>query len=68
MTLSLLTATVYAQKSDGIRNAALLHVGSWIAQFLGHGLAEKRAPSLLDNLIGGMLLFILDVQAFTSRP
>ncbi|KAL9712542.1 hypothetical protein Ac2012v2_003780 [Leucoagaricus gongylophorus] len=56
MTLSLLTATVYAQKSHGIRNAALLHVCSWIAQFLGHGLAEKRAPTLLDNLIGAVVL------------
>jgi 2-hydroxy fatty acid dioxygenase len=26
---------------------------SWVAQFLGHGLAEKRAPALVDNVIGG---------------
>lgn len=55
MTLSLLTATAFAQKADGINQAALLHAGSWVAQFLGHGLAEKRAPALLDNLIGGTL-------------
>jgi 2-hydroxy fatty acid dioxygenase len=26
------------------------NVASWIAQFAGHGLAEGRAPALLDNL------------------
>ncbi|KAF9452174.1 DUF962-domain-containing protein [Macrolepiota fuliginosa MF-IS2] len=54
--LSVLTATAFAQKSDGITQAALLHVGSWVAQFLGHGLAEKRAPALLDNLVGAVVL------------
>jgi 2-hydroxy fatty acid dioxygenase len=28
----------------------------WIAQFIGHGVAEKRAPALLDNLIGAIVL------------
>lgn len=54
--LSLLTATAYAKGSGNISKAALLHVASWIAQFLGHGLAEKRAPALLDNLIGAVVL------------
>lgn len=39
-------------------NAGLLHGVSWIAQFLGHGLAEKRAPALLDNLVGGRLVLL----------
>jgi 2-hydroxy fatty acid dioxygenase len=26
------------------------HVSSWIAQFIGHGFAEGRAPALLKNL------------------
>jgi len=30
--------------------AAAGNVSSWIAQFAGHGLAEGRAPALLDNL------------------
>ncbi len=59
MILSILSATAFAQKPDGITQAALLHVGSWIAQFLGHGLAEKRAPALLDNLLGGKLSALL---------
>jgi len=29
---------------------------SWIAQFLGHGLAEGRAPALLDNILGALVL------------
>ncbi|GJE84892.1 DUF962-domain-containing protein [Phanerochaete sordida] len=29
---------------------------SWVAQFLGHGLAERRAPALLNNLLGALVL------------
>jgi len=28
-------------------------VGSWIAQFIGHGIFEGRAPALLDSLAQG---------------
>jgi 2-hydroxy fatty acid dioxygenase len=31
--------------------AVALHVGGWIAQFIGHGFFERRAPALLDNLL-----------------
>lgn len=60
MILSLLTATAYSRTSAHITNAGLLHAVSWVAQFLGHGLAEGRAPALLDNILGGMY--------FISRP
>jgi uncharacterized membrane protein YGL010W len=30
--------------------ATYLQVGSWIIQFIGHGVFEGRAPALLDNL------------------
>jgi len=53
MILSLLSATAYAHRPDGIRDAVIVQVVSWIAQFLGHGLAEGRAPALLDNVFGG---------------
>ncbi|KAJ3217856.1 hypothetical protein HDU67_007142 [Dinochytrium kinnereticum] len=36
--------------------AAVLHIISWIAQFLGHGLAEKRRPALMDNLLHAVVL------------
>lgn len=36
--------------------AAGLHVLSWIAQFVGHGKFEGRAPALLDNLFQAFFL------------
>lgn len=33
-----------------------VHVFSWIAQFIGHGAFEGRAPALLDNLIQALFL------------
>ncbi|KAF8639643.1 hypothetical protein AX17_000908 [Amanita inopinata Kibby_2008] len=56
LAIFLLTSTAYSKSSGHITNAALMHIISWIAQFLGHGLAEKRAPALLDNLIGAVVL------------
>jgi 2-hydroxy fatty acid dioxygenase len=51
--LSLLTANAFAQRADHQQVALLVHVASWIAQFIGHGFAEGRAPAVLDNLLGG---------------
>ncbi|WFD02970.1 hypothetical protein MOBT1_001659 [Malassezia obtusa] len=31
-------------------------IASWIAQFYGHGVHEGRAPALLDNLLGAVVL------------
>ncbi|KAI9809059.1 MAG: hypothetical protein M1825_002348 [Sarcosagium campestre] len=33
-----------------------VHVVSWLAQFVGHGVFEKRAPALLDNLVQAVFL------------
>ncbi|RMJ24317.1 DUF962 domain protein [Aspergillus sp. HF37] len=33
-----------------------IHVVSWLAQFVGHGAFEGRAPALLDNLVQAFLL------------
>lgn len=30
-----------------------MHGLAWIAQFIGHGVFEHRAPALLDNLVQG---------------
>ncbi|THH12910.1 hypothetical protein EW146_g7249 [Bondarzewia mesenterica] len=43
MTVSLLTATSFSKGADHITIAAVLHAFAWIAQFIGHGFAEKRA-------------------------
>jgi len=48
-----LTST-YGMKANYI--AIGVHVGSWIAQFLGHGVFEGRAPALLDNLVQAIFL------------
>jgi uncharacterized membrane protein YGL010W len=39
-----------------MRDAIIVQIISWIAQFLGHGLAEGRAPALLDNIVGGRFI------------
>ena len=33
-----------------------VHVASWLAQFVGHGVFEGRAPALLDNLVQAVFL------------
>lgn len=33
-----------------------VHIVSWIAQFIGHGKFEGRAPALLDNLVQALFL------------
>jgi len=56
MTFFVLTATAFSYRSDAMAIAGILHFMSWIAQFLGHGLAEKRAPALVDNILGAVVL------------
>jgi len=46
---------------------------SWIAQFIGHGVYEGRAPALLDNLVQALVLapffvFMEALFAFGYRP
>lgn len=36
--------------------AIIVHVASWILQFVGHGAFEGRAPALLDNLVQAIFL------------
>jgi len=33
-----------------------IHITSWLAQFVGHGVFEGRAPALMDNLIQALFL------------
>lgn len=33
-----------------------VHITSWLAQFVGHGVYEGRAPALLDNLVQAIFL------------
>ncbi|KAG9101076.1 hypothetical protein FS749_010482 [Ceratobasidium sp. UAMH 11750] len=54
--LSALSATSYAHRPEAMKVAGALHAFSWIMQFIGHGAAEGRAPALLDNLLGAVVL------------
>ena len=42
--------------NEFVKIAVALHVFSWFAQFYGHGVHEKRAPALLDNLLQALVL------------
>ncbi len=41
---------------DAIPYSIGLFVFAWIVQFIGHGIYEKRAPALLDNLVQALVL------------
>lgn len=46
-----------SEKLNGnIMPALIVFVVSWILQFYGHGVHEGRAPALLDNLLGAVVL------------
>jgi uncharacterized membrane protein YGL010W len=50
-------ATVWAkQVPDAGMTALYIHIAAWIAQFIGHGVFEKRAPALFDSLVQGTRL------------
>lgn len=46
--------SAYGMKANYI--AIGVHLFSWIAQFIGHGVYEGRAPALLDNLVQAIFL------------
>jgi 2-hydroxy fatty acid dioxygenase len=54
LALMVLSATAFSYyQHHPYTKAGIIHGIAWVAQFLGHGFAEKRAPTLLDNLLGG---------------
>ncbi|KAI0046878.1 DUF962-domain-containing protein [Auriscalpium vulgare] len=56
--LSTLSAAAFSKTGDHLIVAAVAHGVAWIAQFIGHGVAEGRAPgpALLDNLLAAVVL------------
>jgi len=58
----LLASTAYANHLTSTYGAPAnywafgVHLASWIAQFIGHGVFEGRAPALLDNLAQAVFL------------
>lgn len=60
-------ANVFAQNvPNAVIVALCIHIFSWIIQFVGHGVFEKRAPALLDSLIQGLFLSILPNSYFPA--
>ncbi|CAK9435468.1 uncharacterized protein LODBEIA_P01950 [Lodderomyces beijingensis] len=53
---STLSASTDPTPSGFVKIAVGLHVAGWLAQFYGHGVHEKRAPALLDNLLQALVL------------
>ncbi|KAK0206781.1 hypothetical protein DFS33DRAFT_1471855 [Desarmillaria ectypa] len=51
-----LSALKFAHRPDHMAIASAFHAFAWIAQFIGHGFAEKRAPALIDNILGAAVL------------
>eukprot|EP00744_Colponema_vietnamica_P007471 GILI01010754.1.p2 GENE.GILI01010754.1~~GILI01010754.1.p2 ORF type:complete len:210 (+),score=56.07 GILI01010754.1:55-630(+) len=46
------SSNVFAVTIPNSYNLAIaIHVVSWILQFIGHGVFEKRRPALLDNIL-----------------
>ncbi|CAO3674952.1 unnamed protein product [Rhizopus microsporus] len=43
----------YKTNPNANKIAIVIHIISWILQLLGHGLAEKRSPKFLDNVVQG---------------
>ncbi|CAG8512085.1 23122_t:CDS:2 [Dentiscutata erythropus] len=41
---------------NNITIASIVHVISWIIQFIGHGFFERRSPALKDNVVQALLL------------
>ena len=44
----------YGSTANNIAGA--LFIFSWLAQFVGHGVFEGRAPAILDNLVQALFL------------
>ncbi|KAI9501033.1 hypothetical protein GGI25_004239 [Coemansia spiralis] len=53
----LVTSQEYALSSPEAAKVLFgVFVFAWIAQFIGHGVFEKRAPALLDNLVQALVM------------
>jgi uncharacterized membrane protein YGL010W len=51
--LNIAAAAFTAHVPNANLMALYIHLGSWIVQFIGHGVFEGRAPALLDSLVQG---------------
>ncbi|BGP23507.1 DUF962 domain protein [Rhodotorula toruloides] len=62
LTMGHLSNVFYSTHHDeAMKLASYAFVGSWIAQFVGHGKFEGRAPALLDSLLQSLVLAVFFV-------
>jgi len=55
--ITLLSATAVGREGGvGLQLAFGLWIACWLMQFTGHGVFERRAPALLDNVLGAVVL------------
>ncbi|CED84795.1 Predicted membrane protein [Phaffia rhodozyma] len=68
------SAGLAAFKPEVLYPMLILHVASWVAQIVSHKIFEGKAPALLDNLVGALVLapfftfFEVLFLAFDYRP
>eukprot|EP01061_Rhynchopus_euleeides_P003969 TRINITY_DN1326_c0_g1_i2.p2 TRINITY_DN1326_c0_g1~~TRINITY_DN1326_c0_g1_i2.p2 ORF type:complete len:184 (+),score=98.31 TRINITY_DN1326_c0_g1_i2:85-636(+) len=52
-----ITSTDFVKENENAYPIAItVHVVAWIAQFIGHGVFEKRAPALLDSFVQALVM------------
>ncbi|GAA5880449.1 hypothetical protein JCM16303_005386 [Sporobolomyces ruberrimus] len=62
LSLGHLSNVLYSGHHDvAMKYAGIAFVASWIAQFIGHGKFEGRAPALLDSLLQSIVLAVFFV-------
>ncbi|GAA5823814.1 hypothetical protein JCM5353_006367 [Sporobolomyces roseus] len=62
LTLAHLSNVLYSVHHDeAMKYAGIAFAMSWIAQFVGHGKFEGRAPALLDSLLQSLVLAVFFV-------
>ena len=56
----------YWYVSNSFKYAMLLHIGAWVAQFIGHFYFEGNRPALTDSLVQAFLIapmfVLIDIQ------
>ncbi|ORY88768.1 DUF962 domain protein [Leucosporidium creatinivorum] len=52
---------LYSTEPHAVQYAGYVFVAAWIAQFVGHGKFEGRAPALLDSLLQSLVLAVFFV-------
>ncbi|SCV73655.1 BQ2448_6085 [Microbotryum intermedium] len=61
LTMGHMSNVLYDTRSGAMQEAAIVFVASWIAQFIGHGMFEHRAPAIFSRLFQSLVLAVFFV-------